>query len=346
LRRSIALLVAALALAGFAGTAQARTPPDGQTYSYGARASAPQILQRLGQAPAGFTGGPTTAADGETVDVFVQDELLTTDPNAVQRWADAVAGLLHGPEISEVTLYIATFARVTQICGSGALGCYGSGRLVAVGQDLREVTALSVVTHEYGHHVADSRLNDPWPAVDWGTKRWASYEYVCSRAQNGQLFPGNEDTFYRLNPGEVFAETYRVLNERRAGIPESGWDVVDPSLYPDQIALDLLSRDVTDPWTGNTTTAYNSSLGPRASGRGFRISTPYDGDFTVTLTGPAKAKLTLRIVDVASGKVLAADSTPLRVKTLGATVCGQRTLQVQVKRVSGSGSFRLAVSEP
>jgi hypothetical protein len=345
-RASIALFVVAVVVAAvLAGSAGARTP-EAPSYAYAARGHAPQLTVRAGQAPSGFTGGPITAASGETVTVFVEDALLATDPTAAQRWADVLAGLLHGPELSAVTLYMATLDRVRQVCGQGALGCYGRDQIVATGEDLRGVTAQSVVTHEYGHHVASNRLNDPWPAVDWGTKRWASHMNVCKREQTGELVPGDEGRFYQLNPGEVFAEDYRVLNERRAGLPEGSWAVVDQSLYPDQAALDLLAQDVTSPWAGVTTTRYRVALGSGASGRGFRIPTALDGEFTATLTSPAKVRFTLRVVDLASGNVVAADATGLRVKTLTVSICGQRSLQVQVKRVSGSGTFGLAVSTP
>lgn len=280
--------------------------------------------------------------------MYVEDALLAADPTLGQHWADVLAGLLHGPELSTVTLYAATFDRVRQVCGAGALGCYDgqSDSIVAIAQDIRGVSAQSVVTHEYGHHIANTRSNDPWPAVDWGTKRWASYENVCAKAQSGALVPGNEGSFYDLNPGEAFAEDYRLLNERRQGLPESPWEVVNPSLYPDQTALDLLAQDITSPWTQDTTTTYRAVLGPRASGRGFRISTPLDGDFTATLSSPAKAKLLLRLVDPATGKVLAAEPPALRVASAQVTVCGQRTIQVQVKRVAGAGTFTLSVSKP
>jgi hypothetical protein len=226
------------------------------------------------------------------------------------------------------------------------LGCYRDGRIVAIGENVQSATALSVVTHEYGHHLAASRDNDPWPAVDWGTKRWASYENVCRKSKTGELVPGDENRFYQLNSGEAFAEDYRVLNERRAGIPESAWQVVDQSLYPDQAALDLLAQDVSSPWTGTTTATYRAALTPRSSGRGFRLTTPLDGTFTATLTSSPKVRTALRIVDLTSGAVLAADASPLRVKTLGVTICGQRSLQVQVKRGSGSGPFTLALTQP
>jgi hypothetical protein len=345
-RKLIFLLVAAAIAATVLGGAASANTSKGVTYAYGGRGQAAQIALRLGQAPSGFTGGPTTAADGESVNVFVEDTLLAADPNAGQRWADVIAGLLHGPELTALTLYVATLDRVQQVCGLGALGCYGNGKIVAIGEDVHGVTAQSVVTHEYGHHVANNRVNDPWQAVDWGTKRWASYENVCVKAKAGKLVPGDEDRFYRLNPGEAFAENYRVLNERRAGIPESAWQVVDQSLYPDQGALDALAQDVTSPWTQNTTTTYKAVLGARASGRGFRVATPLDGNFKVTLTSGTKERLTLRVVDLGSGTVLAADSSPVRAKALAVSICGQRSLQVQVKRVSGSGPFTLALSKP
>jgi hypothetical protein len=348
LHRVLALLaVASVAAAALVSPAGAWVP-DGKRYAYGARAEAPTIVLRTGQVPAGFTGGPITAADGEVVTVYAQDELLAADPSTNQHWADVLSGLLHGPELSKISLFVATLDRVARLCSPSALGCYDSASdsIVAIGQDLRGVTAQSVVTHEYGHHIANNRDNHPWPTVEWGTKRWASYENVCAKSLTGELVPGDEGQFYELNPGEEFAEDYRVLNERRAGLTESPWEVVAPSLYPDQAALDLLAQDVTTPWTANTSTTYRAVLGPRASGRGFRLATPLDGDFTARLTSPVKARFSLRLVDLTTGKVLASALATLRVKSVNVSVCGQRTLQVQVERVSGAGTFTLTVSKP
>jgi hypothetical protein len=344
-RRGLVLVAAVgAALAATTGTAA----PAATTYGYGARDQATRVVLRQGQTLPGFTGGPVTAADGETVTVYVEDELLAADPGVPQRFADLLTTLLHGPELSKLTLDLATVDRVREICGAGALGCYSprAMTIVAPGEDLRSITARSIVTHEYGHHLANNSSNVPWPAIDWGTKRWASYEDICKRSRAGELFPGDEERNYMFNPGEDFAETYRVLNERRAGVAELPWQVVDASLYPDQTALDLLAQDVTNPWTGPTSSAIRGTLGPRATGRGYRIQTPLDGSFRATLSAPAGSRFTLGVVDLATGGRLAYSAGATRTKSVSFELCGQRTLQLQVKRVRGSGPFSLTVSHP
>jgi hypothetical protein len=348
LRRLLTLLLlgATVALAATVGSRSGASARS--SYAYGARDQAPRVTLTRNQSPPDFSGGAATAADGETVTVYAQDVLLAADPAVNQHWADVLVGLVHGSELSSVTLFVATLDRVRQLCGSGALGCYSprGKSIVAVGQDQRDVTARAVVTHEYGHHIANSRENTPWAAVDWGTKRWASYLNVCRRAQAGELAPGDEGSFYDRNPGEAFAEDYRVLNERRAGLPETPWLVVEQSLYPDQAALDALALDITSPWAANTTTTHRTVIGSRATGRGYRISTPMDGSLTARLTSPANTRFTLRVVDPTSGEQLASVATPAHVKKVDVPICGQRALQVQVRRISGAGTITLTVSKP
>jgi len=344
-RAVLFLLIAILAVPAGAGAA-GTSPTATTTYAYGSRSSSAAVAAKLAAGPAGFTGGVVTASDGEQVTVYVQDELATVDPGMGQRWADMLTGLVHGPEISTVSIYVATLARVQQTCGQNALGCYGSNHLIAMATDLPDISARAVLTHEYGHHVADSSDNSPWQAVDYGPKRWASQVGVCSRTAAGELAPGDESSRYTLNPGEAFAEDYRLLNERREGLPETPWQVVDQSFYPDQATLDAVAADVTTPWTGPTSSTLGSSLTGHSTGRGFRIATPLDGTFKVTLTSPKGTSFTLRLVDPTGGKVLGTSAGTQRVKSLQTDVCGQRTLQVQVKRVRGAGAFTLAVSKP
>src|SRR5207247_10694167 len=93
------------------------------------------------------------------------------------------------------------------------------------------LSAEGVITHEYGHHIAAHRSNAPWETLAWGPKRWASAMQVCARTRKNELVPGAEDpVHYVVNPGEGWAETYRVLNERQEGIAETQWDTVSHSL--------------------------------------------------------------------------------------------------------------------
>ena len=345
-RRSAAAFVVVVGLLLVGGSSVAAAQPVASTYAYGARSNSAAVAARLAQPPAGFTGGAVTASDGEQVTIYVQSDLAAADPSIAQRWADMVTSLVHGPEISTIEIYVASLDRVQQTCGSQALGCYAHNRLIAMATDLPTISARAVLTHEYGHHVAESSDNTPWAAVDYGPKRWSTVVGVCSRTESGELAPGDEGSRYTLNPGEAFAEDYRVLNERRQGLPETFWGVVDRRFYPDQATLDAVALDVTSPWHGPTTSTLTSSFTPRATGRGFRVATPLDGTFRVTLTSPSKTQFTLRVVDPASGKELGSSIVSGRVKAVETSVCGERTLQVQVKRQRGSGSFSLAVARP
>ena len=108
----------------------------------------------------------------------------------------------------------------------------------------------------------------------------------------------------------------------------------------------LAAQDVTNPWTGPTVSTLRSSFTARSIGRGFRVDTPLDGTFRVTLNSPAKTAFTLRLVDPTNGNVLGSWTGADRVKSVEVQVCGQRTLQAQVKRVRGAGTFSLTISKP
>ena len=141
-----------------------------------------------------------------------------------------------------------------------------------------------VARHEYGHHIAFNRSNTPWKGLEWGPKRWASYEGVCARVRAGTAYPGDQSLLYRLNPGEAFAETYRLLNDMRPGVVELLWPIVDRSFYPDPHALQAVEEDVVGPWTGPSPTVLRRSVrGNAARIAAFRIATPLDGALIVRL---------------------------------------------------------------
>jgi hypothetical protein len=296
-----------------------------------------------------FWGGTVTASTGERVTVRFSDSYPQA-PALQQQWANLLASLLHGPELQTVALYLAPIREVQSVCGASALACYSPQQslIVAPGERVApDISAESIVMHEYGHHLAASRSDAPWAAVDWGTKRWSSYEQVCAKSRAGQLFPGAEDSQnYRLNPGEAFAETYRVLNERRLGIGESPWNIVSDGLYPDDAALALASQDITSPWTANATSSSSVALTKRAKVRNVALQTPLDGSMRITLRGVRNSRAALDLFDSAGASIAHTVVTGATTRSVSTTVCGARAYRARVTLQRGSGRFQLAVSKP
>jgi hypothetical protein len=294
-----------------------------------------------------WSGGPTVAANGETVNVLVSDS-YTLDPTVSQRWADFFAGLVHGSELALFTVYVATPAEVSAICGGETiLGCYGSDRMVIPSEPASGVDPQEIARHEYGHHIAFHRLNPPWQAVAWGTKRWASYENVCSWAAAGLVFPGDEREHYRQNSGEAFAETYRMLNDQKAGVV-FGWPIVDTLLYPDATALQAVEQDVLQPWAAETVRTVSGRFTKRGAGRfTLDIRSPLDGSLAVALSIPKGGLYDLTLLTGDSRTVLARGLwSGTTGKTLSFTICGQRNLLVRVTRVGAPGRFTLRITQP
>ena len=351
------LLLVIAAVAGSTGAGTAAAAPTGLTTPAGAglaRAATAIPDATLSTANArslaasASWGGTFIASTGEQVHIRVSDS-YPQDPTVAQRWANFFASLVHGSEISTVQLYLAPLPEVQRFCGRDALACYNpsSHQLVAPGDDpSSDISAEAVVTHEYGHHVAASRNDAPWSAVSYGTKRWSTYEQVCARTRAGQLFPGAEDSeHYQLNPGEAFAETYRVLNQRRLGATETAWNIVTRSLYPDDTALGLLQQDVLSPWNGNTTSTTSVSLSRRARVRTISISTPLDGRVRVTARSAKSERVRVQLL-VSSGAPVSTTVVPGgSSRSVSATVCGTRTVRVRLTLTRGSGPVGLSSSK-
>ena len=299
-------------------------------------------LAALALPTAAFAWGGTYATGdrfGSSVNVQVSDT-YPVDQALPQDWATYLGTLVHGPELSRLTIDLLPTDELSAQCGIEALACYDprASTIYATPEDqLDEPSAKEVVTHEYGHHVANNASDAPWPAEDWGTKRWASAENICQKTEQGLASPGNEGRDYAQNPGEAFAESYRVLNLTKQGVAEIGWDIVDRSFYPDQAALTALEQDIATPWTGNTKSQLTGSFGLGVV-RTFGVKTTLDGTFVASLKKPTKAKMTLALY---TGKRLLARGTTVRWQ-----ICGQRSLTMKVQRTSGTGAFTIAVSKP
>jgi hypothetical protein len=355
--RPLPLLVALAAVAAFSAAPSANAAtlrldaPHLSDLAFGvglARYTTVRSLrERVGGQPE-YWGGDFTTAAGERVKLFVSRS-YPENPALGQKWAEFIAGLVHGSELSLLTVYLDTPREVSGICGQDGLACYSAAdsTLVAPGEDLEDVSMEALISHEYGHHVAAHRLNDPWRTVDWGTKRWATYESVCARTRAKQLFPGSESgRTYARNPGEGFAETYRVLNERRAGIPEAPWDIVSQIMYPDNAALAALQQDVQAPWTAATSSTLAGAFSAASKTRSYTIATPLDGTLSLNVHAPRTGRLTLSLFTGGKRVATATTSRPSAAAAVKTTICGARSYVARVTRVTGSGRYAVGASRP
>jgi hypothetical protein len=297
-------------------------------------------------APAGYWGGQYTVSTGELVTIYASNS-YPVDAALGQRWANFLATLVHGPELSTVTVLLATPDQISSTCGADAVACYSArgAELYAPGEDpASDLSAEAVITHEYGHHVAANRSNAPWLALDWGPKRWASAMQVCAKARRGVLVPGAEDPVqYTENPGEGWAETYRLLNERKAGHAETPWEIVDQALYPTAAALTAAEQDVTSPWTAGTTATQRAVLTRTKKTRTFTVATQLDGTLKLTLRPSAGMRLSL---DVLASSTRVAHVVSARVVSRTFAVCGARSYRFRVTDLTGRGSVSLTVAKP
>jgi hypothetical protein len=280
-----------------------------------------------------------TTATGETVDVSVSTSYPAGDEIG-RHWAGFFGSLLHGRELELLKVYVAPLDQVQAICGQGAVGCYGDDQLVLVNETALGFAPEEIARHEYGHHIALNRLNTPWPALDWGPKHWATAAGICARVRAHRAYPGDEFLLYKLNPGEAFAETYRVLSDLKVGETRPSWRLADSSFYPDQDELDAVDQDVASPWTGPTTDVFDANLNRRSVWER-RLSTPLDGTLTLNLAAPSGVDARVVVLAANGRKVLAVGRSPRGGPfTVNTQVCGERSIMVQV-RASGSGDRRI-----
>lgn len=275
-----------------------------------------------------------TTSTNEPVDVAVSTSYPADQPIG-QRWADFFAGLPHGAELTRLKAYVAPLSEVQAVCGGSAVGCYGDDQLILTNEPALGFAPEEVARHEFGHHIALNRSNAPWPAFDWGPKRWATVARICPRVRWNDAYPGDESLLYKRNPGEAFAEAYRVLVDTQRGEAHPSWPLVDASFYPDQAALNAVEQDVISPWDGPIALSFHVRGGTWER----RLATPLDGTLTVRLTGPARLTL------------VGDDGQPMRPTTqhgrsLAYQVCGQRSLTAHVISHNASRRLDLRITTP
>jgi len=303
--------------------------------------------KRLDTLPGSWVGGPTTTSTGDAVTVYVSS---SADPSVTpQTWAEFIAHLTHGPELSSLTAYFAPLDQVQQICGAQALGCYGDNQLVSFSEPVIDgVSPDEVVRHEYGHHIAFNRLNPPWSAIDWGPKNWDSALGICQRVNQSNAFPGDEGSHYDQNPGEAWAETYRLMDERKNGILTASWNIVSPSFFPTDAAYQAAERDVLQPYVSGHTSTYRKLLTKKGKKVWLiLLQTPLDGSLAVSAVLPKGSLDDVALLSPNARTVLKhALPAGARTKRLTTTVCGQRSLYVRVTEKGAPGRVSVTATTP
>ena len=277
------------------------------------------------------------------ITVAVSDGYRPLDKAFVQPYVDFLASRAHGAELTRLTLLVVTPEELPEACAPGALACYIPAQELMVipgGQTpAGQVPIEYVITHEYGHHVAANRSNDPWAAIGWGPKAWATQRGVCAGVAERRYFPNDQGDNYRSNPGENWAETYAQLHYRN----QFPWEF-DPSFTPDEAAFATAQRDISAPWSRNVSRRRSGSLTSTRRTKSFSVTTTLDGRIRLSLKGPGRANFDLQILR--GGRVVARSRRSGSRDTLTATDCQVRRFTVRVVRRSGSGPFTLRVQTP
>ena len=207
---------------------------------------------------------------------------LPLETSTPEGWAEFLAGLTHGPEITQLRTYIVTFSEVQEICGSRALGCYGRDEMVAPGELVADISPEEVVRHEYGHHIANHRSER---TVDGhrlgpeavGERRERLRERLAPRGVSRRR--GIElcaQSRARRGPRSTGSWTSaRPASRRRPGRSSPRASI------PNEAALQAAEQDVLQPWTAPSTRVARGSSArrPQRSGgyRSRRRSTASSG---------------------------------------------------------------------
>ena len=265
------------------------------------------------------------------------------DPAADQKLVDFLASHTHGSELGDLSVYVGTPAEIVNLCGGDpeVVACYAidEQRMYVPGESVRGVPIEYALTHEYGHHIALWRSNNPWDALDWGPKYWSSEMRVCRGVRRGLLFPGNQGAHYWDDPGEGFAEGYAHMH-----YPEEPW-YYNTLMRPNAKTFAAIRRDVLQPWARGRSRTFSGRVGRHQRVRKFHIRLTLDGNLRFHLKAPPGA-----VYEVAAETPGFAAGQRLRNGGgFGVEWCRRRGVdhvELSVRTRKGSGPFTLRVSSP
>lgn len=293
-------------------------------------------------ARAGARSRTLSSPDGYQVEVQVSAS-YAHDPEADQALVDFLGTRLHGSELGALSVYVGTPREIGRLCGGDlqTVACYAINekRMYVPGEKVDGIPVEYPLTHEYGHHLALSRSNNPWDALDWGAKRWASATRICVHVNRGELFPGNQGAHYFDDPGEGFADGYAHLH-----YPRVPWQY-NELMRPGRSEFVAIRHDVRRPWAGNRSRTFRGRLGPGRGVRKFKIRLTLDGAVKLRLAARRGTSYSVEAETggFGAGRVLRSGGG------YGIEWCRRRPAErvtLTVRRRSGSGPFALTASWP
>jgi hypothetical protein len=316
------------------------------------------VIQESGAASARISATASTQRypidDGSEATIAVSvtaacaESCQVTDP---RRIADFIGTLIHGDEVSLLTVQLDTEYQLGFDCGFGAEACYFSGenKIVIGGYeepDGEGDTLDFILAHEYGHHVAQHReLPPPFgAAIDWGPERWASVENVCRGSRAGKLFPGNEGSHYYEDPGEGWAESFAHYRFPEAQV---AWHY-SPALKPTPASFRAIREDTLSPWQGRRSFTLSGHIPARGEGAAVEsLRTPLDGTVSLRPSSLRRHGYELALRSRA-GRLLRSSRHGFGPRhELDYTVCGQKTLSLAITSTGhAGGTFKLQVQRP
>jgi hypothetical protein len=352
-----AAAAAALAFPAAAG-ADTLAPLNPADASAGPSGSSPAFRDRV---IARSTRGSRAHAAQSSRRYFTPDNLgvqVTISPSypddantraQAQSYVDFLASRVHGSELGTLSMFIGTQREVSEACGgSDVVACYADfeTRMYVPGGTPSNNGPFSrdyVLTHEFGHHIAHFRRNDPFDASAYGAKYWSSYEHVCTRVGRRQLFVNTSSRHYLEDAGEGWADGYAHLHYSNVV-----WQF-SPLMRPNAGTFDAIRRDVLQPWSGPRSRTFRGSLvgGRRAASTVLRQS--LDGTVNLRLSGPSGADFQIEVLK--GSRVLARTRSGGSSDSFNGLYCrtpseSTAKLRLRVRRLSGSGSFSLRIRYP
>jgi len=294
------------------------------------------------------------------------------DAARAAEWARFLVSLPHSSEMRKMTARLSPYFMMqsSSQCGKDALACYDpSAASLYISWEKPPppsdiFTPRQIAAHEYGHHIAASRWKDGSDdPLAWGPQRWSTAMRVCERAfTDGRsvlsppMYPGDEGNHYADNPGEIWAEDYRIYAASVNGDPLDSWDssVFNPVWEPSQGLLTAVASDVNTPWTGLVTKDWSGRFDNANTTFTATVPVPVDGKvraWTVN-SGSLKTSITIGKPAGSGGRLLVRPTETVKGtdnKSHQATsrkLCNTGSATVTVTRKSGTGSWKLSVQSP